>query len=101
MALLAAPLPPTLVYATALLYLRNIGSGVSVSRGENGSGTRTGYRIRILIRDVFSDTDTGNFIFGTDTGTTRIESSRIRDEQYPVNTRQPRADTGTRLPGTR
>jgi hypothetical protein len=50
----------------------------SLTRGENGSGTRNGYRIRVLIRDYFSDTDTGIFIFGTDTGNTRIVQFRIR-----------------------
>jgi hypothetical protein len=42
------------------------------------TGTRNGYRIRILIRDHFSDTDTGIFIFRTDTGNTRIVQLRIR-----------------------
>jgi hypothetical protein len=45
-------------------------------RGENGLGTRNGYRIRVLIRDHFSDTDI--FIFGMDTGNTRIVQLRIR-----------------------
>jgi hypothetical protein len=49
-----------------------------ICRGENGQGTRNGYRIRVLIRDHFSDTDTGIFIFGTDTGNTRIVQFRIR-----------------------
>jgi hypothetical protein len=41
-------------------------------RGENGSGIPVGYRIRIVQIPVFSDTDSGSFIFGTDTGNTRI-----------------------------
>jgi hypothetical protein len=48
------------------------------SRGENGQGTQNGYRIRVLIRDHFSDTDTRIFIFGTDTGNTWIVQLRIR-----------------------
>jgi hypothetical protein len=40
-----------------------------VGRGENGQGTRNGYRIRILIRDHFSDTDTGIFL---DSGRIRV-----------------------------
>jgi hypothetical protein len=37
-----------------------------------GTGTRNGYRIRVLKRDVISDTDTGILFVGTDTGITRI-----------------------------
>ena len=44
----------------------------SGTRGENGSGIPVGYRIRIVQITVFPDTDSGIFIFGTDTGTTRI-----------------------------
>jgi hypothetical protein len=47
-------------------------------RGENGQGTRNGYRIWVLIRDLFSDTGTSIFIFGTDTGNTWIVQLRIR-----------------------
>jgi hypothetical protein len=40
----------------------------ALGRGENGPGTRNWYRIRVLIRDHFSDTDTCIFfIFGADT----------------------------------
>lgn len=38
-------------------------------RGENGTGTRIEYQIRVLEIPKFSDTDTDNFVFGTDTGT--------------------------------
>jgi hypothetical protein len=41
-------------------------------RGENGSGIPVGYLIRIVQIPVFSDTDSGIFIFGTDTGNTRV-----------------------------
>jgi hypothetical protein len=46
-------------------------------RGENGLGTRNGYQIRVLIWDNFLDTDTGIFIFGTDTNNTRIVQLQI------------------------
>jgi hypothetical protein len=59
-------------------------------RGENGQGTRNSYRIRVLIRDHFSDTDTSIFIFGTDTGNTRIihlwirsDTERVLPSKYP------------------
>jgi hypothetical protein len=42
------------------------------TRDENGTGTRNGYRIRVPKRDVISDTDTGIFFVGTDTGITQI-----------------------------
>jgi hypothetical protein len=44
--------------------------GISVCRGENGSGIPVGYKIRVVQIPVFSDTDSGIFIFGTDTGNT-------------------------------
>jgi hypothetical protein len=47
-------------------------------RGENGTGTRIGYRIRVLEIPEFSDTYTDNFVFGTDTGTIRLMYFRIR-----------------------
>jgi hypothetical protein len=51
---------------------------VVTTRGENGSGITVGYRIRIVQIPVFSDTDLGIFIFGMDTGNTRILQLRIR-----------------------
>jgi hypothetical protein len=41
-------------------------------RGENGSGIPVGYWIRVVQIPIFSDTDLGSFIFGTDTGNTWI-----------------------------
>jgi hypothetical protein len=58
--------------------IHNTSLCLRTTRGENGQGTRNGYRIRVLIRDHFSDTDMGIFIFGTDTGNTRIVHLRIR-----------------------
>jgi hypothetical protein len=59
-------------------------------RGENGQGTRNGYRIRVLIRDHFSDTGMGIFIFETDMGNTRIvqlriqvDTERVLPDKYP------------------
>jgi hypothetical protein len=49
-----------------------------VLRGENGSGIPVGYRIRIVQIPVFSDTDSGIFISGTDMGNTRILQLQIR-----------------------
>ena len=54
-------------------------------RGENRSGIPAGYRIRIVQIPVFSDTDTDIFIFGTDTGNTRIVQLQIR-VGYGANT---------------
>jgi hypothetical protein len=47
--------------------------------GENGSGIPVGYRIRIVQIPVFSDTDSGIFIFGANMCNTRILQLRIRD----------------------
>jgi hypothetical protein len=47
-------------------------------RGENRQHTQNGYRIRVLIRDHFSDTDTDIFIFGTNTDNARIVQLRVR-----------------------
>jgi hypothetical protein len=53
-----------------------------IFRGENGSGIPVGYRIRVVQIPVFSDTDSGSFIFGTDTVilgySGRIRVPRIR-----------------------
>jgi hypothetical protein len=46
--------------------------GLPGVRGENGSGIPVGYRIRVVQIPVFSDTDSGRFIFGTDTSNTWI-----------------------------
>jgi hypothetical protein len=51
---------------------------IIIFRGENGSSIPVGYHIRIVQIPVFSDTDSGIFIFGTDTGNTRIMKLRIR-----------------------
>jgi hypothetical protein len=56
-------------------------------RGENGTGILVGYRIRVLEIPEFSDTDTDNFIFGTDTGTIRLIHFRIRVEYGNTSTR--------------
>jgi hypothetical protein len=72
------------------------------SRGENGSGTRFGYRIRILIRDAFSDTNTGIFKFGTDTDTTRMRCLRIQDGyRMPITRQIPGTCGRIRVPGAR
>jgi hypothetical protein len=42
------------------------------TRSENRSAIPVGYRIQIVQIPNFSDTDSGIFIFGTDTGNTRI-----------------------------
>jgi hypothetical protein len=58
---------------------------VPIDRGENGPGIPVGYQIRIVQILVFSDTGTCIFIFGTDTGKTRIVQLRIR-VGYGANT---------------
>jgi hypothetical protein len=45
---------------------------VNAHRGENRSGIPVWYQIQIVQIPIFSDTDSGIFIFGTDTDNTRI-----------------------------
>jgi hypothetical protein len=56
-------------------------------RGEYGSDIPVGYQVRIVQIPVFSDTDSGIFIFGTDTGNTRILKLRIRIGYGAMTTR--------------
>jgi hypothetical protein len=53
---------------------------------------------------VFLDTDSGSFIFGTDTckypDTVASDSGRIQSKNYPENTRIFGSDTGNQNSGT-
>jgi hypothetical protein len=62
-----------ILYEVVPLRYKQVNSAMhKFTRGENGSGIPVGYRIRVVQIPVFSDTDSGSFIFGTDTGNTWI-----------------------------